>query len=178
MGKFELTDDDVRMVSIAIHTVRRFLTNPQLTGREVIGLGNALYALERLPDVTPGASSEFGVVHRNVKEESFWVSEVIFVISDFKFAVSIRDCSIDEELGSDRYVDPGWLVDLYGYRKENLSLLLNLYDDITEYLNSGAKITVSDYSKINYEWSRYLSRGQQTAAELPCIVKRKVTFSD
>ena len=76
MGKFELTDDDVRMISIAIHTVRRFLTNPQLTGQEVIGLGNALYALERLPDVTPGSSSEFGVVHRNEGENSLWVSDM------------------------------------------------------------------------------------------------------
>ncbi len=178
MGKFELTDDDVCMISIATHTVRRFLTNPQLTGQEVIGLGNALYALERLPDVTLGASSEFGVVHRNANEGSLWVSDISFLISDSKFAVSIRDRSIDTELGSDRYVDPGWLVELDGDRKANLSLLLNLYNDITEYLDSGAKITVSDYSKIDYEWRRYLSRGQHTAAELPCIVKRKVAFLD
>lgn len=178
MDTFELTDDDVSMISIAIHTVRRFLTNPQLTGQEVIGLGNALYALERLPDVTPGASSEFGVVHRNTNENSLWASDISFLISDSTFAVSISDRSIDVELGSDRYVDPGWLVELGGYRKANPSLLLNLYDDITEYLNSGAKITVSDYSKIDYEWSGYRSRSQQTAAELPCVVKRKAVFSD
>ena len=123
-------------------------------------------------------SSEFGVVHRNANENSLWVSDISFLISGSTFAVSISDRSIDVELGSDRYVDPGWLVELGGDRKANSSLLLNLSNDITEYLSSGAKITVSDYSKIDYEWSGYRSRSQQTAAELPCVVKRKVTFLD
>ncbi len=88
MGKFELTDDDVRMICIAKNTVRRFLNDPQITGQDVIGLGNALYALERLPLVTPGVLSEFGVVYRHGDEDCSSMRYVNFLISDSAFTVS------------------------------------------------------------------------------------------
>ncbi|MBW7899803.1 hypothetical protein B188_22940 [Candidatus Brocadiaceae bacterium B188] len=60
---FELTDDDVQAIEIAKNTARRFLKHPLITPKQSIALGNALYALERLPLITPGSSSEFGIVN-------------------------------------------------------------------------------------------------------------------
>lgn len=74
-----------------------------------------------------------GVVHRNENEGSHCVSDISFLISDFKFAVAISDRSNDTELSSNRYVDPEWVVDIGGDRKESLPQLLNLYNGIAEY---------------------------------------------
>lgn len=61
MEKSILTDDDHYAIDIVINVACRLLKNPQITPRQVVGLGNALYALERLPLVTPGSSCEFGI---------------------------------------------------------------------------------------------------------------------
>ncbi len=70
MEKFELIDDDWYAIEIAKNVARRFLKSPHITPQQVIGLGNALYALERLPLVTPGSFCEFGIVYRAGTEES------------------------------------------------------------------------------------------------------------
>ena len=175
MGKFKLTDEDMCVISIAKNTVRRFLKNPQLMAQEVIGLGNALYALERLPLVTPGAFSEFGVVCRNGNEDSNWMGYVNFLISDSAFTVSKGGSIFDKELGSDSFSEPGWEVELDGCRNTDFALLFNLDDDITEYLESGAAITVSDDSQINYEWKASPSPTHEKVAPLRFVVRRKKT---
>lgn len=46
MEEFELTDDDFYAVEIAKNVARRFLKHPQISPQQIIGLGNALYALK------------------------------------------------------------------------------------------------------------------------------------
>ena len=67
--QFQLTDDDRYAVQIAMNVARRLLGNPQTSPIHVIGLGNALYALERLPAATSGVCVEFGVEYRNGTED-------------------------------------------------------------------------------------------------------------
>lgn len=155
MGKFELTDDDVRMICIAKNTVRRFLNDPQITGQDVIGLGNALYALERLPLVTPGVLSEFGVVYRNGDEDFSSMRYVNFLISDSAFTVSKGGSDFEKEVGSDNFTDLGWEIGLDGYRSTETKLLFDLDDYITEYLDFGAEKIVSDDSRLTLGWSGY-----------------------
>ena len=52
MEQFELIDDDRYAVEIAKNTARRFLKDPRITPQQIIGIGKALHALERLPLVT------------------------------------------------------------------------------------------------------------------------------
>lgn len=173
MRSFELTDDDVRMICIAKNTVRRFLKSPQIRGQDVIGLGNALYALERLPLVTPGVLSEFGCVYRNGNEDFSSMRYVSFLISDTEFIVSRGGSDFEKELGSDSFSDPGWEIELDGYRSTEFTLLFDLVDYITEYLEFGAEITVSDDSR----WSAYLPRKKGLFIPMSSVVRRRVESS-
>ena len=44
---------DEYAISIAIDCAKLFLRNSKISTRQIIGLGNALYALERMPASTP-----------------------------------------------------------------------------------------------------------------------------
>lgn len=175
MGKFELTDDDVRMICIAKNTVRRFLNDPQITGQDVIGLGNALYALERLPLVTPGVLSEFEVVYRNGDEDCSSMRYVNFLISDSAFTVSKGGSDCEKEVGSDNFTDLGWEIGLDGYRSTETTLLFDLEDYITEYLDFGAEKIVSDDSRLTLGWSGYfLPRKKRLFLPRNFVVGRRV----
>ena len=139
---------DVYAISIAINCVRQFLGDSRINARQVIGLGHALYALERLPTNTPGSFVEFGVEHSVVRDFpgtrylSFFISESTFEIS--------RGGSINMGAGYDNYSDPGWLIEIGGYRDAECELYY-LEDEIAELLALGAEITVYDESNIEYD---------------------------
>lgn len=150
MEEFELADDDVQAIEIAKNTARRFLKYPQITPQQIIVLGNALYALERLPLVTPGSSSEFGIVYRAGTEEFSEMRYINFRISESAFEISKGGSVYDKAVGSDSFSEPGWVVEAGGYRNAECELY-DLEDSIAEYLNLGAEISVSDESEIEYE---------------------------
>lgn len=150
MEKFELIDEDYYAIDIAIKSIRRFLRHPNITARQVIGLGNALYALKRLPLVTPGSFSEFGLVYQKGTEESNEMQYITFKISESKFEISIGGSYYDMSVGSDSVSEPGWFIDLDGSRDTECDLS-HIEDSIEEYLNLGAEIYVDDSSEIEYE---------------------------
>lgn len=154
MGKFELTDDDVRMASIAINAVRRLLQNPQITPQDIIGLGNAIYAFERLPLVTPGAFSELRIIFRSGNKELSVMRCVSILISDSTFAISQEVREFCDDVFDYEYSASQWEVRLDGYRCADETLLFTLFDDVNEYLEFGAEIIVDDGSQICYEWSK------------------------
>ena len=150
MEEFELTDDDFYAIGIAKNTARRFLKHPQITPQQVIGLGNALYALERLPLVTPGSCSEFGIVYRAGTEEFSEMRCIDFKVSESAFGISKGGSVYDKAVGGDTFSEPGWIVEVGGYRSTECELY-DLEDSIAEYLNLGAEIEVCDESEIDYE---------------------------
>ena len=150
MEEFELTDDDCYAIEIAKTLARRFLKHPRIRPQQVIGLGNALYALERLPLVTPGSSCEFGIVYRAGTEEFSEMRYIDFRISESTFEISNGGSVNDKAVGGDSFSEPGWVVEVDGYRNAECELY-QLEDSIAEYLNLGAEITVSDESEIEYE---------------------------
>ena len=154
MEKFELTDNDDRMVSIAIDTVRRLLQNLQITPRDIIGLGNAIYALDRLPRVTPGAFSELKIIFRSRDKELSVMRCVSILISDSTFAVSQEVGEFCDDVFDYEYSALQWEVRLDGNRRTDEALLFTLVDDVNEYLEFGAEIIVNDDSQICYEWSK------------------------
>jgi hypothetical protein len=142
MKKFELVDDDYQAIEIAKSTARRLLSNPKIAPKQIVGLGNALYALERLPLVTDGSHSEFGIVYRAGSKELGENKYISFSISESAVEISIG--------GSDSHSEPGWTIKIDGYRNTECELH-NIEDEISEYLNMGAEITVHDESEIEYE---------------------------
>ena len=150
MEEFKLTDDDVQAIEIAKNTARRFLKHPKITPRQVIALGNALYALERLPLVTPGSSTEFGIVYEAGTEELSKMRYIDFRISESEFEISKGGSVYDKAVGGDSFSEPGWIIEAGGYRNAECELC-ELEDIISEYLTLGAEVSVSDESDIEYE---------------------------
>jgi hypothetical protein len=150
MEKFKLTDDDVQAIEIAKSIARSFLKHSQITPQQVIGLGNALYALQRLPRVTLGSSSTFGIADRGGDEEFREMRYINFSISESAFEISKGGSVYEKGVGHDSFSEPGWLVEAGGYRSAECELY-NLEDSINSHLNSGAEISVSDESTIEYE---------------------------
>ena len=148
--EFGMTDDDYYAIEIAKNIPRRFLKDPRITPQQVIGIGKALYALERMPRVTPGSYTEFGIEYRAGTEEYSEMRYIDFRISESAFKISKGGSVYDKSVGSDNISEPGWLVEVGGHRDTQCELY-DIEDSIKEYLNLGAKITVSDESDIDYE---------------------------
>lgn len=136
---------DEYAISIAIDFAKHLLQSPCITARQIIGLGNALYALERLPIITLGANVEFGVV-LSVNNESRYLS---FLITSDIFEIS-RGGFIDLGAGYDSYSYSGWHIEVGGFREAECDLCL-LEDEFLTLLGCGAKITVNDSSEIEHE---------------------------
>lgn len=147
MKKFELTEDDHYAIKIAKNVARRFLKHPHIKPQQVIGIGNALYALERLPIATPGAYTEFGIEYRNFSE--MWYID--FRIYESAFQIAMGGSTYDSAIGSDTISEPGWLIETDGYRNTECELY-GLEKSVEEYLSIGAKIIVNDESNIIYEF--------------------------
>lgn len=123
------------------------MNNEQITPTEKVSLQKAIDALERLPFVTSGTSIEYGIVYRAGTEDFSEMRYIDFSISDYSFEISIGGSVYDKAVGSDSFSRPGYLVELGGYRETECDLW-SLEDDIAEYLNLGAEITVCDESVV------------------------------
>lgn len=143
MDRFQLTDEDYQAILIAKNIARRLLRHPHITPKQIIGVGTALDALERLPDVTPGAWAEFGVCYRHGEEDFEEMEFVQFRISDSDFEISRGGSTYSKSVGGDTISRPGWLVELDGNYERNCDLS-RLEGKINEYINLGAEIIVED----------------------------------
>ncbi len=73
-----------------------------------------------------------------------------FRISESEFEILKGGSVYDKAVGGDSFSEPGWVVEVGGYRNAECELH-QLEDYIVEYLNLDAEITVSDESEIEYE---------------------------
>jgi hypothetical protein len=105
---FELNEDDRYAINLAIKTARQFLKHPEIKPLQVVGLGNAIYALERLPLATPRACTEFGIVYRDEEEDYVNMRYIQIRISYSNFEISVGGSVYDSSVGSDTFTDPGW----------------------------------------------------------------------
>ena len=144
MTNFELTEYDLYAIEIAKNVARKFLTLPNITPQQIIDIGGALTALEKLPKCTKGAFSTFGLSYRNGTDDFEEMRYITFAISEAEFEISIGGSVYDKAIGSDSFVSPGWFVDVNGNRADDCQLAF-LEDEILEYLNLGAKIRVNDF---------------------------------
>jgi hypothetical protein len=142
MGKdFDPSDDDYIAIQIAMNIARLLLRKSNLTPLQVVGLGKALYALEKFPTAIPGADVEFGIVYRAGDEDFGEMRYVTFHISDTEFEISSGGSVYDRSVGSDSFSRPGWVIEVGSYRETGCDLD-TLEDEIREYLNLGATPTV------------------------------------
>lgn len=152
-NEFNLEDDDFIGVCTAINVARLFLKDNTITPKKIIGLGNALYALERLPITTPGVYVEFSIEYRNGTEQYSEMKYVNFSITENEFQVSVGGSVYDSEIGSDSYTELDYLIGFEGYRltEGDITDLIYVEDNVKEFLKLGAEINVQDDSSIQYE---------------------------
>ena len=70
-GKYGFFIEDMMLVGSLTSTVRRLLSRPELTPRQITQLGVFLYAVERLPMVTEGVSMALRLIYRMNQEHTY-----------------------------------------------------------------------------------------------------------
>lgn len=157
MEQFELTENDEFAIGIAKRVARRFLTDPRITPQQIVGLGRALYALERMPLVTPGSFGEFGICYRWGSESSGEMKYLQFHISSVAFEITQGGSTYSDAVGGDSYSELCWSVEVGGYRCDDCNIS-ELEEIIEEYLSLGAEIAV-------YDGSHTEEQGERSAEE-------------
>jgi hypothetical protein len=143
MNEFELLEDDYYAIELAKAVARLFLKESSIKPLQIISLGNALIALERLPLITPESTIEYGVCYRAGTDDFSEMRYIDFRISDEVFEISIGGSRFEKPIGSDSFSEPGWAIEVGGYRNTECDLTV-IEDSIMEFLNLGAEIHVSD----------------------------------
>lgn len=129
---------DEYAIQIAIHAARRFLKVDDITPKQIISIGRALNALQRMPKCTPWVHVEFGLcldTPNELQYLSFFITEDVFQIK--------HGGAIDRGAGYDSYSLPGWHIETSGYREAEAPLW-EIEDYIETYLQDGAEVSVDD----------------------------------
>lgn len=166
---FKLTREDRRAIKTAMNVAHRFLQYPDITHDQKVGLGNALYALRRLPMVTEGAYTDFGIIYRAGDSDTSKIryNNINFRISYDEFQISKLREIHDSSNGSIGISESHWIVDAGGCRSAECDLY-NLEEEIEEYLNLGAKITVNDDTDLG------IDEELKRTATMPSVFKDKI----
>ncbi len=144
-----MNDDDYYAIIVAKNVARRLLQHPDINPRQIIGLGNALYALDRLPQATPGACCQFSIIYRQISEEFEEVRYITFLISATDFRMSLGGTNCDVHIAEDHFDQCLWEIRPDGYRDTG-GVLDTIEDSCEKLLSRGASIKVVDKSTIDY----------------------------
>ncbi len=150
MDDFDLDDDDNLAIEVACRVARRLLMHASITPLQIVAIGHALYALERMPAATSGASTDFGVDYRHGDDEHEEMKYISFRISEDDFEICTGGSVYNRTVGSDSISGPYWLIEREGHRSGDLEFH-NIEDSVAEMLNLGARISVEDESSIDYD---------------------------
>jgi hypothetical protein len=127
--KFDLDEQDHEMIAIVTRFTEGILERipTPRTGRrinQIVGLGRALKCLERLPDITPGASIEYGISlyswEWHTSEKRFWEVEITGELLVVRSSIS----TYDKAIGTDHIPGFHYEIRIDGYR----NMIGNIYD--------------------------------------------------
>jgi|GEM_PF-760045 len=149
MRSFRLTHDDERAIAMASDAARRILQCRSLTPQEIIGLGNALYALERMPAATPGVWCEFGLVLRVTDPDFSEMRYIDFRVHETEFEICQGGSTYSMEIGSDSYTEPGWVIDIQDNRRTENCDLFAIESTIEAFFEEDAHVNVTDASSLS-----------------------------
>ncbi len=151
-NKFDLQDEDYCAILVAMNTARRLIRCPRIKPLQIIALGKALYALERLPESTSGIDVEFSITCRTGDENFHEMVYIDFIINEKFFEISKGGSVCEKSIGCDSYSWNIWYISNYGYDERTMELY-HLEDMLLEYFNMGAKINIDDRSgDIDYDY--------------------------
>lgn len=142
--------EDEYAIEIAIKVARKLIATEHISPKKIVGLGYALYALERFPAVSYGVDCEFGIKYEYGTDEYKEMKYYIFRISSDCFEISVGGSVYDKGVGSDSISEPGWLIQSNGVSNRDVELW-SLEDDITDLIKMGAEVTVEYESNIVFD---------------------------
>lgn len=123
---------DEYAIQIAINVARRLLKVDDITPKQIIAIGKAIQALEKMPKSTPDVFIDFGIsidTPNEVRYLTFHISEDVFSIS--------HGGAVDRGAGYDSYsLSPEWYIEIGGYR-ETKGNVGQIEDYIEAYLTDG-----------------------------------------
>lgn len=148
-GGFQLRGKDFVAIGAAKDVIQLFLSERHLSAAQVVGLGHALYALERLPDVTPGIYCDYGIFYHIGNEECGERRYISFLITEEAFEIGTGGSVYGPRRAGDECVaGPGWKIRIGGFSVDQ-SLgeeLPELENRVRGHLDFGAEIQVADTS--------------------------------
>jgi hypothetical protein len=136
-------------VALGIRVARRLLADPRVTPRQIVGLGHALYALQRMPVPTERVACEFGIEYRFGDADASEYKYISFSISEEVYRIFRGGSTYDKTTGGDHFSEPGWYIDVHGESNSDGDLV-EVERQVSEFLALGAGISVEDESEI--EW--------------------------
>ena len=150
---FHLTEDDETAIEIATKMAHEFLKHESIEPEQIVGLGHALYALNRLPLTTPGVFVEFGVMYSFRNEDTGGRRYIEFAIEENVFRITLGGNEWDKRFGHDNYSRDGWYIGsgTSGARECAIDLW-TVEEEFQELFNLGGRITVTDESEIEFEF--------------------------
>ena len=148
--KFKLSKKCERAVAAARNIARRLLRQPSVTPQDVIALGKALYALERMPLSTTGVDCSFGVELRCGDSDNSQREYMSFEITDSFFEITRGGSVYESSVGSDSFSLPGCLIEVGGYSCCDCEPG-ELEDAVSNYIASRCKIEISDNSDEDFK---------------------------
>jgi hypothetical protein len=143
---FKSLSEDCEAVQTAVACARRFLREPSVTPPQIVHIGKALFALERLPTATSEASTEFGIEYRFGDETFSELAYISFRITESSFEITTGGSTCDKDIGGNSYAGSSWCAYIEGVGRPDLQLY-SLESKLVEYLNLGARISTNDESE-------------------------------
>ena len=136
------------VIQVAIDVARLLLSQRNLSASHVVSLGKALYALERLPKVTPEIYCEFGICYPAGDEKNCEKTYIACLISDEEFEITTERRLYDQSNNYECITDQKWRIDIgcYDVKRVGVDNLTELEKEIRKYLQLGAEIKIKDLS--------------------------------
>lgn len=143
---FELSGEDWLLVQLARQTARELLSVRHVSPSDIRGIGVALEALDRLPEISSGVDVSFGVTidpHPEL-ETSSGTLYLLFRIAENEIGIVCGGIARHRH-GWDTFTSDGYLTSLSG----NLDRTYpprEAKEKIFEYLDRGGRVEVDDQS--------------------------------
>jgi hypothetical protein len=145
----ELIDEDHRAIGLAKEIAKEILVGKHATPKVIAGIGFALYALDKFPNLDSGLRVELSIDYSYNRESSC----VDFRVSDDAFEI-LPGGVANSGGGSDSYGEPGYRLQTTGHVERSCELW-QIKDRVHELLNLGAKVYVTveggSFEEIDWE---------------------------
>jgi hypothetical protein len=148
-NEFQLNKEDYKVIRIVRKYLRKVLKENELTPKQIIGVGNFLYALDRLPLKTPGIESYILLTNQTKNGEFLVTKSYGFTLNEDTFHVDVSGY-VNSPNGGDSVGYAGWYVEADGGRDTD-AVIWELEDELSLIIHLGVEVQVEDSSAIEYE---------------------------